>query len=229
MIFEKSPSPGGMIQTSYDIDGIPRELSSAFVFSDYYELSALLHRFKLTQIPIDFEMISYRQSLSNNSADVILSPEEWFSEAIPLVTGSTDMEYNYNLMVTALERYSLIHKEIFGTYTTRLPPIPNSYAKLQELKGSFLDFLQRHDLVVLLPLMFQLFAMKGGPLSSLNPYYGLTWCAPQTVLSFFRNSLPSYEHQHRQPILSSVKVFYSLSPLHLSSTLLTQSRKDFLR
>jgi hypothetical protein len=203
VIFEKSSSPGGMIQTSYDHgDGIPRELSSAFVFSDYYELLALLHRFKMTQIPIDFEMISYRQSVPNNNSDVILSPEEWFSDAIPLVTGSTDMEYNYDVMVTALERYSLLHKEIFGIYTTRLPPIPNTYAKLQELKGSFLDFLQRHDLVALLPLMFQIFALKGGPLSSLNAYYGLTWCSPEIVHSFFQNSLSG---DHQSPI-SSVKV-----------------------
>lgn len=194
-----------MIQTSYDHgDGIPRELSSSFIFSDYDEMSALLHRFKLTQIPIDFEMISYRQSLLNNS-DVILSSQEWFSEAISLVTGSTDMEYNVKLIITALEKYSLLHQRIFGKYTSRLPPMPNSYAKLQELQGSFLDFLQRHDLVVLIPLMFQFFSMKGGPLSSLNSYYGLTWCSPQTLHSYFQNSL-----SYHQPILHSVKV--SLPP-----------------
>jgi hypothetical protein len=162
VVFEKDLEPGGMIYTSeIEESDIPRELSAAFLSPDSDEMNALVSRFDLTLLPIPLEMISYRHSSQNLSiGDQIFSIVEWYEKTIPFITGENNLEMNSDLVLVALERYTILHKEIFGTYFTRLPPRPASYTQLQMLRGSFLEFLQRHDLLVLIPMMFQVYSVK---------------------------------------------------------------------
>jgi hypothetical protein len=171
IVFERDLLPGGMIYTSENSDDLPRELSAAFLSPDSGEMTALVSRFDLSLLAIGLDAISYRQASHNTSSheDLILTPVQWYEHALPLVTGENDSQTNSEIVFTALERYTLVHMEIFGTYLTRLPPRPASYAQLQMLKGTFLEFLQRHDLLALLPMMFQVFSVKVLSLTCLSP------------------------------------------------------------
>jgi hypothetical protein len=173
IVFERDLLPGGMIYTSENSDDLPRELSAAFLSPDSGEMTALVSRFDLSLLAIGLDAISYRQASHNTSSheDLILTPVQWYEHALPLVTGENDSQTNSEIVFTALERYTLVHMEIFGTYLTRLPPRPASYAQLQMLKGTFLEFLQRHDLLALLPMMFQVFSVKVLSLPCLAPFY----------------------------------------------------------
>ena len=141
-------------------DGIPRELSAAFLSPDYYEVRSLLERYSLTEVGVHLDMMQFHTFSPQSGDDIISSPDVWYDNALSLVTGSNDTDANNALVDSALDKYLVLHCEIFGDYLSRLPPKPQDPKKLYAIRGTFLEFLERNKLDVLLPMFFQFFVMQ---------------------------------------------------------------------
>lgn len=85
------------------------------------------------------------------------------------------------LVLRDIGRYNRLHRRIFGRYDGAFPPQPAARS-LQELRGSFLDFLHRNRLGTLIPVMRLFQSAQGyGYLDSVPAYYGLLWNNPRTM------------------------------------------------
>jgi len=80
-----------------------------------------------------------------------------------------------------LRRYKRIHYRIFGRYDGQLPPRP-SVRTLQAISISFLSWLEKNQLQILIPI-FRLFqsAQGYGYLETVPAFYGLMWNTPEVI------------------------------------------------
>ena len=70
----------------------------------------------------------------------------------------------------------------FWRLCRRFPPRPKTPEQLQMLNGTAIDFLRRHDIELLYPLMYQFFVLQGmGLLKEMSAYYMLKWCNPTSM------------------------------------------------
>ena len=160
LIFEKSINIGGMIQTYSNNENNQREISSTFIYPNFYETNALITRFNLTKIPIKFHSILYHEFSDENNFEILLSPIEWLNEGISFITETLNPIINSKLLIEGIKKYSFLHQQIFGIYLTRLPPKPQSFEQFEELNGSFLELIQRHSLEILIPFFLQLLSIQ---------------------------------------------------------------------
>lgn len=80
-----------------------------------------------------------------------------------------------------IRRYVSLHKKILGEYIGSFPPRP-SKASLAFLDCSFKDYLQKHGLVTLIPVMKLFQTAQGyGYIKHVPAYYGLLWNNPDTM------------------------------------------------
>jgi len=150
-----------MINTYYDgSDGIVRELAAAFLSPDYYEVRSLLARYSLTEVMVHLDMMQFHSYSAVDGSDTIDTPDVWYDRAVSLITGDNDTVANNALVDAALDKYLTLHSDIFGDYIARFPPKPTDSHKLHAIRGSYLEFLQRNQLEVLLPMFFQFFVMQ---------------------------------------------------------------------
>ncbi|MEO0601667.1 MAG: hypothetical protein AAF211_09530, partial [Myxococcota bacterium] len=78
-------------------------------------------------------------------------------------------------------RYNRLHRSIFGRYDGSFPPRPSERG-LQELRGTFVEFLERNDLQTLIPVMRLFQSAQGyGYIEEVPAYYGLLWNNPDTM------------------------------------------------
>jgi hypothetical protein len=161
MIFEKSDRSGGMINSYKDSsNGNVVELSAAFILPDYYEVTSLLNRYSHTLLPLNSTVLQYHITDRLSFEDIALSPTAWYYDAVSRIVGSDDSAENDKLVAVALAIYLEMHANIFGVYSGRFPPKPQSDSALIHLKGSFMDFLNRFDIGILAPLMLQVFSIQ---------------------------------------------------------------------
>jgi len=82
-------------------------------------------------------------------------------------------------------RYINLHKDLFGTYQGELMPRPST-AVLYRIRGTFLDFLKRENLLGLVPLFKLSQTLQGyGYLDEVAAFYGLMWNTPRLMTVHF--------------------------------------------
>ena len=65
------------------------------------------------------------------------------------MTKNTSVAYNVRLFVDAVVRYTKLHYHLFGKYNGELMYQPSENV-LQQISGTFLEFLEKHNLNVLM-------------------------------------------------------------------------------
>jgi uncharacterized protein (TIGR03792 family) len=186
-VFESGQRLGGKVFTLFGQPhgggdhNVTREAGAAFLSPDYLETRALIRRFGLNTVPLDVATMM-RFHPAGASAGSTVSGSAWFAAWVANITGDPDNYANSQKVAAATERYIALHVTIFGNYSfaSRLPPQP-SQAKLEEIRGSFADFLQRRGLQVLEPLFYQFFVMQGMGLLSMPAWYILRWVTPASL------------------------------------------------
>ena len=170
VMYEKEDRIGGKIWTHQPQPGdVVRELGTAFLSPDYYEVRGLLSRFKQEEVPVSVS--KEIQTHSNHTAPGI-PISQWYDDQVAKVTGTTDKDANMRNISIALNRYFGIHAEIFGKYDGRMPPEPKDATALQRIDCSIDEFLVQESLQILHPLFYQFFVMQGMGLLSMPAYYG---------------------------------------------------------
>lgn len=90
-----------------------------------------------------------------------------------------------------IAKYSQIHMQMFGTYEFELMPRPTSEI-LQSIDCSYMEFLKRHELEGLRPLLLLTHTVQGyGYVDEIAALYGLMWNTPyllQSLLALANNS-----------------------------------------
>ena len=87
------------------------------------------------------------------------------------------------LFVKKLKEYVYLHKDLFGDYHGEIMPEPNSEKKAR-IRGTFKDYLARHDLLDLEELFMASYTLQGyGRISEVPALYGLMWNTPKVILS----------------------------------------------
>lgn len=108
----------------------------------------------------------------------------WFIETqaqLATYTNSSDSTVNKRALAKALDRYYELHATIFGKYDDRQPPRPPP-ERLAQINGTILAFLDRNNLAILKPFMYEFFTMQGmGVLGEMPAYYPLRWASPASL------------------------------------------------
>jgi len=87
------------------------------------------------------------------------------------------------LFVKKLTEYVLLHRNLFGDYYGEIMPEPSAEKKSQ-IRGTFKEYLARHELLDLEDLFMAAFTLQGyGRISDVPALYGLMWNTPKVILS----------------------------------------------
>ena len=101
----------------------------------------------------------------------------WYAERLAKATGSTNITANMAEVSKQLQRYFALSAELFGSFAGRLPPEPDTDAKLAAMNGTFIEFVRSNGLQALEPFFYQFFTLQGmGSMAAMPAYYGLKWC-----------------------------------------------------
>ncbi|MFT4978357.1 MAG: putative NAD/FAD-dependent oxidoreductase [Myxococcota bacterium] len=209
-ILEKTDRVGGKSLT-VEHDGELHELGTAYLNPDYIEVINLLKEYDLDdRVPYEGRTVwlppgheegdeiafedwiveearlslrdmpqSLRDALPEEIPDLV---PDWMADLWPdKVVGL--------FIVGAIARYNRIHKRLLGDdYVGLLPPEPSDEV-LEEIEGSFLDFLKRSGLSILVPIFMMTQTVQGyGYLDTVPALYGLMWNSP-AVMKVMRNRL----------------------------------------
>ena len=91
-------------------------------------------------------------------------------------------------MVGDAHKYTKIHKTLFGDYEFGIMRRPNP-ATWKYLSGTIFQFLQRNNLLSLIPLFQGIFHSTGyGTIYQLPAMYGLIWGTPRLLADFILGS-----------------------------------------
>ena len=172
-IYEKSKRIGGKSETVH-FEGIAQELGSCCIGPGYENnVIALIEKYvpgdllprKMQSVWLDNkeEPISYGNY-------VVMKTMEHFQTNDPLVA--------IGMLVGKINSYVSLHKKLFGEYEFELMPIPPQ-SVLDQLRCSYLEFLKRHKLESLVPLLIVTHTVQGyGYLDEIGAFYGLMWNSP---------------------------------------------------
>ena len=189
-IFESNARLGGDVwtrerpATAADGDNITRELGAAFLSPDYVEVRALLSRFGQDELPLSTrtQLEFHVPRGGGDAGEDVLNATAWAAERLARVTNSSNATHNAEVMAGALSRYEALHRHIFGAYEGRFPPEPASADRLALLNATGLEFLERHGLAALEPLLYQFFVLQGmGLLQTMPAYHVLKWASPASL------------------------------------------------
>jgi uncharacterized protein (TIGR03792 family) len=188
VLFEARDRLGGFVWTRPgDRPGqgpttITRELGAAFLSPDYVEVRALLKRYGEEEVPLSVKHMMHFHTLGDGGQDVAEAASAWYNGWVKEYTGTSDPERNGELVGAGLKRYYALHESIFGTYPTRFPPRPRTPGQMQRINGTAVEFLERNNLTLLRPLMYQFFVLQGmGLIDQMSAYYMLKWCSPKSM------------------------------------------------
>ena len=87
----------------------------------------------------------------------------------------------------AILRYSILHKEIFGSYAYGLPPRPDA-KNMKKIDMTFMHYVTVHRLEALIPIFLLGTSAQGyGLLETMPAFYGLWWNSPELLDSLVNN------------------------------------------
>ena len=190
IVFEKSSRIGGKC---YDIQyrGTPQALGADFLEANYFNADSLipfLEEYGLADIvqvtPTDIWKTNSAQDPGSK-----LARFQFLLLATSKLTNSTSPEVNSEFLLKAIVQYITLHKEMFGLYEGDLMQRPTPQV-MHRTRGTLLDFLQREDLLALVPIFQTTQTLPGyGHLDEIGALYGLIWHNPRFILSMVLTAL----------------------------------------
>lgn len=172
-IYEKSKRIGGKSETVHD-QGVAQELGSCCIGPGYENnVIALIKKY----VPGDL--------LPRTMASVWLDGKDKpisYGNYVMMKTMEhfqiNDSRVAIGMLVGKINSYIELHKKLFGEYEFELMPIPPE-GVLDQLRCSYLEFLKRHKLESLAPLLILTHTVQGyGYLDEIGAFYGLMWNSP---------------------------------------------------
>ena len=175
-LLEKRLRSGGKSFT-IDYRGAPQDMGTVYLSPDYEEnIIELMKKYtgdNLAHLPSasirlgDLKMsIPYKQY-------VIVESMRNFHTDNATVAGMQ--------LFRAMLRYIALHRQLFGNYTGELMPRP-SRAVMHQIRGTFMNFLKRHNLASLKPIFLASHTMQGyGHIDEISALYGLIWNTPKLM------------------------------------------------
>ena len=183
-MFEKTIRVGGQC---YDINyrGTPQAQGPNILVATHFDEDSLvpfLREYGLDDlVPISRTHIWATNSPSDPGSK--LTPTQFALLSVSKMTNSTSPEVNKDFYFKAVIRYIKLHKEMFGLYEGDLMQRPTPEV-MHRVRGTILDFLQRENLVGMIPILQTTHTLDGyGHLDEIGALYGLIWNNPRLVLT----------------------------------------------
>lgn len=182
IIYEKSNRLGGK---SYDvtIDGTVHYMGTVFLEPNHFDtVVPLAKEYGLGEL-IQIPSANVFRFNSGNMTGSKLRTKEYILGSLKKITG---LENPLDIIQTLLQdmaRYVKIHQEMFGSYTGELMLRPDVHVQ-HRIRGTFLDFLKRENLLTLAPYFLIAQSLQGyGYLDEIGTLYGLLWNNPKFVVT----------------------------------------------
>jgi len=177
-ILERNDYVGGKVLTLRE-GGLQHEMGACYTSPDYRQVRALLSEFGL----YDRVPIAGRNVIGPDGSEQEFG--DWVGQQLRnQLSGLYGEVPRLGVAVFVLRdiwRYNRIHRSISGRYEGALPPRP-SQRGLQELRGTFLQFLERHELHTLVPILRLFQSAQGyGYIEEVPAFYGLLWNNPRKM------------------------------------------------
>lgn len=190
-VLEKSARMGGKSRTYVDEDGIPSEMGTCYLHSDYVEIRRLLKLYGLEDQEFDTGPGERFRSCVARPFDAdktgqgfstwLLAQTE--KRAIPsdVLRMLAPNSLQKLTIFAKVQQYAKMHRRLVGIYPFSLPGRP---ASLEEVAVSFADLLKKENLWELEPLLRYAHETQGyGVLEDVPALYGLWWTTPEFLLS----------------------------------------------
>ena len=127
-----------------------------------------------------------------NSANMTgskLKTKEYILGSLMKITGLENPLLLLQTLLQDIARYIKIHQEMFGSYTGELMLRPGVDVQ-HRIRGTFLDFLKRENLLTLVPYFILTQTSQGyGHLDEIGTLYGLLWNNPKFVVAVALRSI----------------------------------------
>lgn len=184
-IYEADDRLGGKIQSIQGPDGYIHELGACYVSPSYKNVYNLFKKLGC-DIEKHFLHVGDRECVYQGKPERF---ERWiYLEALPFLPRIFKYlpkfianPLFFLILLRKIHQYLRLHKKLLGSYSEFMPPCPSTEVR-EKLSVPFLEFLQTHQLQILIPL-FKIFqtAQGYGFLEAVPTYYGLVWCSPSTM------------------------------------------------
>ncbi|XP_061179497.1 uncharacterized protein LOC133188131 [Saccostrea echinata] len=175
-VFEERQEVGGKAYSRF-YRGVWMEFGAAFLSEIYDQIVNLLERYNVGFTVVSKSPISIWENDYEDTTvrDILIKR-----------SGERTPQAALRSIQAAVAKYDRIHRCLFGNYSSELMPRPIPDV-LHEIRGTFLDFLRRNDLLLLEPIFSTVLSKNGyGYLNQTSAIYGLVWVPPQSVNSAFK-------------------------------------------
>lgn len=213
-IFEAGPQVGGRTRT-VDVSGVLQELGAVYVTPQYTLLHELMTEVGLAPddqlLPPGDDRRSPRQvfvaaddetdpesvtltkhllgAVEAQKLTELLAPRGVGEDVIARLANALPDSLQVGSIAADIVRYRQLHREFFGNYDGRRPPLPPD-AKLAGLDTSFGALLESRGLGALLNLMTFSTTVQGyGQPEMLSAFYGLWWNSPPFLDDYLKSIL----------------------------------------
>ena len=180
-IYEKSNRVGGK---SYDVNyrGVAQPMGTIFAESNYFDnLIPLAGEFGVGET-VRIPSPSAWTTNSASDAGSQLLTGEYVLATVAKLTNSSSPEVNLGFLLQTVVRYVRLHKEMFGDYPGDLMLQPSAEV-MARVRGTFLDFLTRENMLALLPVFKFSHELQGfGYVNEISALYGLIWNNPKLII-----------------------------------------------
>ena len=175
-LLERRSRPGGK---SYTIDyrGAPHDMGTVYLSPDYEEnIIQLMKKFTgdhLAHLPsASIWLDKFKSPLTYQTYVGLESLKNFQTRNKTLAKLK---------LFNSIMQYIKLHQRLFGNYTGELMPRPNQYV-MNQIRGTFMEFLKRNNLAALHPLFLASHTMQGyGHVDEISALYGLMWNTPKLM------------------------------------------------
>lgn len=185
-IIEKEDRIGGKVLSMTDDDGTVQELGACCIGPGYENnVIDIINRYAPPNslVPRKFG------SVWLDGADTAIPYGQYAANEIKKHFGITDDKLVGQKLTELIFRYSKLHEQLFGSYNFELMPRPTTNV-LKQLDCSYMEFLKKHDLDALQPLLLLTSTLQGyGYLDEMGAFYGLMWNTPYLLKSLLSLSI----------------------------------------
>lgn len=180
-ILEKNAYVGGKSWT-INHRGAAHEMGSVYLAPDYIEnVIPLVEKY----MPGDLVPLPPASIWLDNINEPLSYEYYLLRYAMIFYKTSSPTEAVSNLNHTIF-KYISKHREIFGQYEGDLMPEPTPEVKV-EIRGTFLEFLEKHNLLGMAPILYASSSVQGyGRLDEIPALYGLMWNTPNLMAALLK-------------------------------------------
>mmetsp|Transcript_14703 Transcript_14703/g.44852 ORF Transcript_14703/g.44852 Transcript_14703/m.44852 type:complete len:625 (+) Transcript_14703:51-1925(+) len=214
IVVESEPRVGGKSYT-VQIDGLVHEMGTCYIHPEYHVPKAMFKKYGMAEDQIrpggdisdrDFYFDSTNMHEANHfdslatwnraaAREKMIRSGKWYANSLPDLAVSV-------AFLSAARKYQRLHSEIMGTYHGMFPPRP-SPEKWEELAMPFGQWLDKHDLSALIPVLIVGHTVQGyGLMSSVPTFYGLLWFTADLMEAFVAYAS---DRKNAEPVLTMLR------------------------